>query len=1154
MTRPTWLRSVFRALTGPTQSRELRVARRTKVASLPAEIRLLEARTLLSGLVAEPQTTTAALSPVYAEEINSGAVITRTRTDASQARLVVTGEGSLRPDAQLNGSGLQFNLVAASGMSQQAIDGFQAAADLWSSILRDDILVNIDIDFTALSPGVLGSTGSTSQGNSFSSVKTALTNDTKSLSDATAVANLPAGSSLSIYTSDATTGAAELDNNGTANNNTLDINTANAKALGLRTANNAASDGSITFSNLFTWDFDRSDGIASGAYDFVGVAAHEIGHLLGFVSGADTVDYFSHNGSGAPLELDPYRVVTTLDLFRYSAASESAGANLDLRADTATKYFSVDGGTTQLTTYSTGSENGDGRQCSHWKDNLNIGIMDPTAANGEYTDITNLDVQAFDVIGWDLAMDQGDSPDTGSGTGAGNYATNLSDNGPRHMLFSASGSISDPSGAPKVYLGAGVTGELSALQNGAATGDADNGIASLPTLIPGSTQNFTVTSTGNNAVLNYFFDFNNNGSFTDAGESFTTTLTTTSQSVSVTVPAGATVGTTFARFRISTAGGLTSVGAANDGEVEDYQVTVNSPNTAPTLGGSVSNQAVNDTATISPFSTLTVTDPDTQSMSAIVRINNGIVRGDFSSASTVGWNRTVNGNDIQYARTFSAGADIGSTVQAAIRGFSFQPRANAIKPNTTETTTFNITVTDGVASPAINGATSVVTTSVNDAPSFSGVTPAVSVNDNATVQPFTTLAVTDADNQEMLAKVTIRNGVVRGDFTNAVSAGWTRSVVGNDINYQRYFSPGANIGGTVQAAFRALVFQPRNNAIRPGTTEAADFLISISDGVATPISDSSTRVTTTSINNLPVISGASASITVNDTASVLPLAALTVSDADNQESLAKVTILNGVVRGDFTNAIENGWTRSVVGNDISYVRYFNAGSNIGGTVQAAYRALVFRPRMNAINPGTTEATDFLVSVNDGLAIGTDSGTRVTTTSVNDAPILSGAVADQTMDHNTTKAVFGAVTVVDPDNQAEFVRVTIPNGTNRGDFTSASATGWTRSVNGIDIVYTRYFNPASNNGAAVQTALRALVFQPRSSVPVGTLETTTFTVFVNDGLANTTNSTTSVIVTGVALRPTAINAAILDQDVATVVVPATKPIAPSLLSRLLKRPR
>ena len=47
------------------------------------------------------------------------------------------------------------------------------------------------------------------------------------------------------------------------------------------------------------------------------------------------------------------------------------------------------------------------------------------------------------------------------------------------------------------------------------------------------------------------------------------------------MPAGATVGVTYARFRLSTAGGLQPFGFAPDGEVEDYRVTIEA---APTTG------------------------------------------------------------------------------------------------------------------------------------------------------------------------------------------------------------------------------------------------------------------------------------------------------------------------------------------------------------------------------------------------------------------------------------------------------------------------------------------------------------------------------------------------------------------------------------------
>ena len=45
---------------------------------------------------------------------------------------------------------------------------------------------------------------------------------------------------------------------------------------------------------------------------------------------------------------------------------------------------------------------GDERQASHWKDNLGLGIMDPTAGNGELLAISANDITGFDVIGYDL--------------------------------------------------------------------------------------------------------------------------------------------------------------------------------------------------------------------------------------------------------------------------------------------------------------------------------------------------------------------------------------------------------------------------------------------------------------------------------------------------------------------------------------------------------------------------------------------------------------------------------------------------------------------------------------------------------------------------------------------------------------------------------
>lgn len=323
----------------------------------------------------------------------------KTLTSAVLITLVLVSSTSLRAD-------LLINLNPAAGMSQESIDGFQRAADYWQSVLTDDVVVNLDIDFTTLNPGVLGSAGSTTQSAEVSGYFAALANDATSADDAQAVANLPtlnnglyAEFRTQVDTENGST-VISLDNDQTVatggiNNRILNINTANAKALGLFTGDASAADASITFSDRFSWDFDNSDGIGAGLQDFVGVAVHEIGHALGFTSGVDTVDFAINNS----IDLEEFRVFTALDAFRYSAAD----GILDLSVGT-DSYFSLDGGVTNLGLFSTGStvaNGGDGQQASHWKDNLGLGILDPTAAPaGNLNIVTELDLRAFDVIGW----------------------------------------------------------------------------------------------------------------------------------------------------------------------------------------------------------------------------------------------------------------------------------------------------------------------------------------------------------------------------------------------------------------------------------------------------------------------------------------------------------------------------------------------------------------------------------------------------------------------------------------------------------------------------------------------------------------------------------------------------------------------------------
>jgi hypothetical protein len=204
------------------------------------------------------------------------------------------------------------------------------------------------------------------------------------------------------------------DANNTTDNNNLNVNTAQMKAMGLApvyaASNPGGRDGSVSFSTLFTWDFDPSDGIDAGAFDFVGVAAHEIGHALGFRSGVDTADINALPGVALPGRRGLNNIAwgTVHDLFRYGMFGGEMVRDWSIGGSSC---YSIDAQNC-LGLMSTGRLNGDGRQASHWKDDMllgiaePLGIMDPTASGINGTrplmKFSHLDLIAFDVMGYDM--------------------------------------------------------------------------------------------------------------------------------------------------------------------------------------------------------------------------------------------------------------------------------------------------------------------------------------------------------------------------------------------------------------------------------------------------------------------------------------------------------------------------------------------------------------------------------------------------------------------------------------------------------------------------------------------------------------------------------------------------------------------------------
>lgn len=301
-----------------------------------------------------------------------------------------------------------INGSAAPGSSQAlAANGFKAAGSRWSSLFTNNVTVNISIDFKPLATNILAEVGSTTQNFFYAQVYNALSSHQSSNDDRNAVGQLsssPALSRLVNYTANNPNGAGSATPyvyNADPASRIMELTNANAKALGLATT--GVTDASISFSSSFSFDFNPIDGITASTFDFVGVATHEIGHSLGFISGVDILDInIPPANPNGPFNDSLFRFVTPLDLFRYSTQSTALGT-IDWTADTRDKYFSLDGGASSIASFATGVNFGDGQQASHWKDNRAIGIMDPTFARGELGVISQTDIRAFDVIGWSRA-------------------------------------------------------------------------------------------------------------------------------------------------------------------------------------------------------------------------------------------------------------------------------------------------------------------------------------------------------------------------------------------------------------------------------------------------------------------------------------------------------------------------------------------------------------------------------------------------------------------------------------------------------------------------------------------------------------------------------------------------------------------------------
>ncbi|WP_315986496.1 hypothetical protein [Microvirga sp. Mcv34] len=571
--------------------------------------------------------------------------------------------------------------------------------------------------------------------------------------------------------------------------------------------------------------------------------------------------------------------------------------------------------------------------------------------------------------------------------------------------------------------------------------------------------------------------------------------------------------TATVKFTITvTDGGLTTTNT-------NFTLNPTMPNLAPIIQAQPTTVQIADNEEddlARPFANVVLDDPEATTNNSYVQLR--VYLDDPSKGVFVpgqGGSIMVNTDPVYGYYYYTVSGSV-QTVQAALRALEYNPRTRLGAENgSVEVSTFTIKLYDGSGLSVTN--TNVRVESIhgslpNEAPIIEGAEAPVGVTiaDTDLASPFANVVIKD-DGAWVRVTITM-DAASEGEFTNLGSGTYNR-VAGT-----------YTVSGTiaeVQAAIQALQFNPADRPdAQVGSVQTTNFTISAWDGTYTT-TNTNVSVSATATNHAPTIDAPVSVVTIADDEEAnlaAPFSDVTIGDTNSGDT---VTVTITLDRPD------KGVLVPVNGGDYNEEAGIFTFTGSAADAQLAVQALLYNPaiRSDAEN-GSIETSHFTIMVTDAGGLSAAPNTNISVDSVhggiqqNQAPVIGGVDTPVavTIADTDLASPFGNVTIND---DGAWVRVTIAmDAASKGEFTNLGSV-----PNPGSVTYDRNAGTYTVIGtvAEVQAAIQALKFDPTDRVaPVGSAQTTTFTISIVDDQGVAGQSVGNISVTSLAsnIAPTA----------------------------------